>query len=79
MVLYLLSGAATPIESIPDWIQRIVQFSPTTQFVKLTQAVVYRGAGPEVIWPQLLMVSGAGALFLFIALTRFRSMLARQG
>ena len=79
VVLYLLSGAATPIESMPDWIQRIVQFSPTTQFVKLTQAVVYRGAGPEVIWPQLLMVSGAGALFLFIALTRFRSMLARQG
>jgi ABC-2 type transport system permease protein len=79
VVLYLLSGAATPVESMPATIQSIVQISPTTQFVKLTQAVIYRGAGLDVIWPQLLMVSGAGALFLFIALTRFRSMLARQG
>ncbi|WP_374593684.1 ABC transporter permease [Aquabacterium sp.] len=79
VVLYLLSGAATPVESMPASIQGIVQFSPTTQFVKLTQAVVYRGAGLDVVWPHLLMVSGAGALFLFIALTRFRSMLARQG
>ncbi len=79
VVLYLLSGAATPIESMPGWIQHIVQFSPTTQFVKLAQAVIYRGAGLDVIWPQLLMVSAAGAVFLFMALTRFRSMLERQG
>jgi ABC-2 type transport system permease protein len=79
VVLYLLSGAATPVESMPRNIQSIVQFSPTTQFVKFTQAVIYRGAGLDIVWPQLLAVSAAGALFLFIALTRFRSMLAKQG
>ena len=31
VVLYLLSGAATPVESMPHYIQDIVQFSPTTQ------------------------------------------------
>ncbi|MGQ0595982.1 ABC transporter permease [Aquabacterium sp.] len=79
VVLYLLSGAATPVESMPELIQRIVQVSPTTQFVKMTQAVLYRGAGLDIVWPQLLAVAAAGVLFLFIALTRFRSMLARQG
>ncbi len=79
VVLYLLSGAATPVESMPRHIQSIVQFSPTTQFVKFTQAVIYRGAGLDIVWPQLLAVSAAGALFLFVALTRFRSMLAKQG
>ena len=79
VVLYLLSGAATPVESMPHYIQDIVQFSPTTQFVTFTQAVIYRGAGLDIVWPQLLAISAAGALFLFIALTRFRSMLARQG
>ncbi len=79
VVLYLLSGAATPVESMPQLIQGIVQISPTTQFVKLTQSVLYRGAGLDIVWPQLLAVAAAGALFLFIALTRFRSMLARQG
>lgn len=79
VVLYLLSGAATPVESMPQQIQSLVQFSPTTQFVKYTQAVIYRGAGLEMVWPQLLAIAAAGALFLFIALTRFRSMLAKQG
>lgn len=79
VVLYLLSGAATPVESMPLAIQDIVQISPTTQFVKLTQAVLYRGAGVDIIWPQLLAVAAAGAFFLVIALTRFRAMLARQG
>lgn len=78
VVLYLLSGAATPVESMPDWIQQLVQVSPTTQFVSLTQAVLYRGAGLDTVWPQLLAVSVAGAAFLVIALSRFRSMLARQ-
>lgn len=79
VVLYLLSGAATPVESMPLAIQDIVQISPTTQFVKLAQAVLYRGAGVDIIWPQLLAVAAAGAFFLLIALTRFRAMLARQG
>ena len=79
VVLYLLSGAATPVESMPELMQGVVQVSPTTQFVKLTHAVLYRGAGLDIVWPQLLAVSVAGAVFLFIALSRFRSMLARQG
>jgi ABC-2 type transport system permease protein len=79
VVLYLLSGAATPVESMPDLIQRMVQVSPTTQFVKLTQSVLYRGAGVDIVWPQLLAVATAGAVFLIMALSRFRSMLARQG
>lgn len=79
VVLYLLSGAATPVESMPELMQHIVQVSPTTQFVKLTQAVLYRDADLALVLPQLLAVSAAGALFLVIALTRFRSMLARQG
>jgi ABC-2 type transport system permease protein len=79
VVLYLLSGAATPVESMPELIQSIVQISPTTQFVKFTQAELYRGAGLDIVLRQLLAVAAAGAVFLFIALTRFRSMLARQG
>ncbi|MFV3573807.1 hypothetical protein ACNJJD_21295, partial [Mycobacterium tuberculosis] len=62
-----------------ELMQHIVQVSPTTQFVKLTQAVLYRDADLALVLPQLLAVSAAGALFLVIALTRFRSMLARQG
>ncbi|PXW25340.1 ABC transporter permease [Paraburkholderia caballeronis] len=78
-VAYLLSGAATPVQSMPAAMQPLVQLLPTTQFVTLTQAVLFRAAGVDVVWPQLAGIAAAGALFLALALTRFRSMLARQG
>jgi ABC-2 type transport system permease protein len=77
-VAYLLSGAATPVESMPAVMQTIVQFLPTTQFVSFSQAVLYRGAEMGTVWPELAGVCISGALFLALALARFRSMLARQ-
>lgn len=76
-IAYLLSGAATPVASMPAPVQAIARWLPTTQFVSLTQAVLYRGAGPGVVWRQLVAIVMAGALFLTLALVRFRSMLAR--
>ncbi|CAM2139745.1 MULTISPECIES: ABC transporter permease [Paraburkholderia] len=78
-VAYLLSGAATPVQSMPVAMQPFVKLLPTTQFVSLTQAILFRGAGLDIVWPQLAGVSAAGALFLLLALARFRSMLAQQG
>jgi len=77
-IAYLLSGAATPVESMPLWLQSLVHLLPTTQFVSFSQAVLYRAAGPEAVWRQLAGMCISGALFLALALSRFRSMLARQ-
>ena len=78
-ILYLLSGAATPVESMPLTLQSITQFLPTTQFVAMSQAVLYRDAGVGIVWPQLAAMSVSGSLFLGFALVRFRSMLERVG
>ncbi|CAN2536266.1 Inner+membrane+transport+permease+YhhJ [Methylocapsa aurea] len=78
-IAYLLSGAATPVESMPEAVQGLVKFAPTTQFVSMTQAVLYRSAGLDTVWPQIAVVIASGAIFLSLALSRFRSMLARQG
>ncbi|MFM0591629.1 MULTISPECIES: ABC transporter permease [Paraburkholderia] len=78
-VAYLLSGAATPVQSMPVAMQPVVKMLPTTQFVTLTQAILFRGADIHVVWPQLLGVTLAGGIFLTLALTRFRSMLAQAG
>jgi ABC-2 type transport system permease protein len=78
-VAYLLSGAATPVESMPQALQYAVQVLPTTLFVALSQAVLYRGAGVQAIAPQIAGIAVCGVLFLGLALSRFRSMLARQG
>lgn len=79
VVMYLLSGSATPAENMPLWLQHLMQLSPSTHYVKLAQGILYRAAGVDIVWPQMVAVGGIGAAFLALALLRFRSMLARQG
>jgi len=45
IILGLLSGGMTPLESMPENLQKIMQLSPSTHFVSFAQAVLYRGAG----------------------------------
>jgi ABC-2 type transport system permease protein len=69
----MLSGSNTPLESMPVWLARIMQVSPSTHFVAFAQSILYRGAGLDVVWPQFLAVAGIGALFFALAIRRFRS------
>lgn len=78
IVLYLLSGGTSPFESMPPLVQDIMSFSPLTQFVAISQDVLFRGAGWETIWHRLVMMAILGAGFVTLAIVRFRSMLARQ-
>ncbi|MDY6986429.1 MAG: ABC transporter permease [Thermodesulfobacteriota bacterium] len=70
--LQMLSGGVTPRESMPEVVQAIMQLAPTTHFVSFAQAILYRGAGLEVVWPSFLAIIAIGAAFFLIALTRFR-------
>jgi ABC-2 type transport system permease protein len=70
--LQLLSGGMTPRESMPAVVQTIMLAAPTTHFVKFAQAILYRGAGLDVVWPQFLAITAIGAVFFLVALARFR-------
>lgn len=73
----LLSGSNTPIESQPWLLRTIMQASPSTHFVSFAQSILYRGAGFGVIWREYLAVGLIGALFLSLALLRFRTVAAQ--
>ncbi|MDX6750458.1 ABC transporter permease [Geminicoccaceae bacterium 1502E] len=75
-VMNMLSGATTPLESMPAALRLLVQPMPSTQFVAFAQAVLYRGAGLETVWPQLAAMAAIGAAFFVLALARFRAALA---
>jgi ABC-2 type transport system permease protein len=72
----MLSGSNTPIESMPHWLAAIMQVSPSTHFVSFAQAILYRGAGFRLVWPQFLVVAVIGGLVLALALRRFRKVTA---
>ncbi|QLH69881.1 ABC transporter permease [Rhodopseudomonas palustris] len=78
VILYLLSGASTPIETMPPWLQFVMQFTPNTQFVSFSQAVLYRGAGLDLVWRQLLALLVIGVVTLAICRIRFAKTISAQ-
>jgi ABC-2 type transport system permease protein len=74
--LAMLSGSNTPLESMPPWLATIMQASPTVHFVSFAQAILYRGAGFSVVWPQFFVTAIIGILVLGLALLRFRKVAA---
>jgi len=73
LILQLLSGGATPMESMPVWLQYAMRIiSPTPHFVAFSQAVLYRGADLPIVWPQLAAMAAIGSVYFAFALSRFR-------
>ena len=73
LVMMLLSGSTTPLESMPVWLQYLMKvISPTPHFVIFAQDVLYRGADLSIVWPELLATTVIGAVYFGIALYRFR-------
>ena len=73
LIMQLLSGGATPMESMPVWLQYVMQIiSPTPHFVAFSQAVLYRGADLPIVWPLLAAMAVIGSIYFAFALLRFR-------
>lgn len=78
LILSMLSGSTSPVESMPPLLQTLLLGSPSVHYVKATHGILFRGAGLDVVWHQLAVLAGLGAVFLAVALARFRAMLARH-
>ena len=50
--------------------------APTTHFVELGQAILYRGAGIETVWKPFLWLAVIGAALFWLSLARFRKTLS---
>ncbi|MBS1208166.1 MAG: type transporter [Proteobacteria bacterium] len=76
--LQLLSGGMSPRESMPELIQNVMLAAPTTHFVAAAQAILYRGAGLDVVWPQLLAIIAIGSVLFAASLMRFRKTISQM-
>ncbi len=76
--LQMLSGGMTPRESMPEIAQVVMLAAPTTHFVSAAQAILYRGAGLEVVWSQMLAIVAIGTAFFLIALSQFRKTISQM-
>jgi ABC-2 type transport system permease protein len=76
IVMNLLSGGNTPLESMPIFLQKVMQFVPSTHFVAFSQAVLFRNATLAMVWPAMAKMFAIGSVYTVYTLSRFRSMLA---
>jgi ABC-2 type transport system permease protein len=77
IVMELLSGSTTPMESMPLWLRYLMQLSPSTHFVAFSQAVLYRGAGLDIVWSDMIALAIIGLVYFSASLLRFRTAIAR--
>lgn len=72
VVLQMLSGGSTPVESQPIWLQYMSFFLPSRHFVSFSQIIIYRGGGFNAVWSQFLVVAAIGLGFFYYSLKLFR-------
>ncbi len=78
MPMNLLSGGRTPRESMPQFVQDLMQLAPTTHFVELGQAILFRGAGLETVWKPFLALFVIGSVLFVLSLRRFRKTITQM-
>jgi ABC-2 type transport system permease protein len=76
LVLQLLSGGSTPVESQPHWLQALTYFLPSRHFVSFSQVIIYRGGGVAAVWRHFAMVAAVGFAFFAYSVARFRKSIA---
>jgi ABC-2 type transport system permease protein len=76
--LQMLSGGNTPRESMPLFAQDAMLAAPTTHFILAGQAILFRGAGIDVVWPQLLDIFVIGGVLFAASLARFRKTIGQM-
>jgi len=65
---FLLAGIFWPIEAIPSWLRPASYLIPPTYTVDANRAVMLRGWGLDMIWPDIVALLIFAIVFLMIAI-----------
>lgn len=69
----LLSGFFYPIDNMPHWVQVITLINPLRYFIEILRELFLKGAGLNVLWPELACLATICATIFTLAIARFRA------
>jgi ABC-2 type transport system permease protein len=72
----MLSGATTPIEGMPYWMQQVSYLNPVRHFSTIARGVLLKGVGLEVLYPNLLALTAFTLVIVGASVWRFRKQLS---
>ena len=76
VIFILMSGLFTPIESMPNWAQRLTLLNPIAYFIEIMRRVLLKGAGIEAVRDQVVALAVYAAVMLTLAVRQYRKVSA---
>jgi ABC-2 type transport system permease protein len=73
---FLLSGFIYSISNMPLVIQFIALFVPARYFIDIVKGIFLKGIGTEILWFDLLLLTGYGAVVFYFAVKKLRQKVA---
>ena len=70
-----LSGALTPVEAMPHWMQPWTKFNPIYHFGVIARASMLKGSGFDALWPDFLALLAFTVVLVSLSVWRFRKQL----
>ena len=69
------SGFGFPISTMPHWMQYFSYLIPLRYFLIVIRSTYLKGAGMDILWPQMAAMAGLGVALLTAAILRFHKAL----
>jgi len=74
--LIQLSGALSPIESMPDFFRFLTYFNPLRYYIQCIRNILLKGVGLDIIWGDVLILALFAIVLLLSSAARFRKQLS---
>ena len=74
--LIQLSGALSPIESMPDFFRMLTYLNPLRYYIQCIRNILLKGVGFDVMWRDILVLACLAAILLLSSAARFRKQLS---
>lgn len=71
-----LSGAISPIESMPMLLQYLSWLNPLRHYVEIMRGLLLKGIGLQVLWPNAIALGIFAVSLLAISISKFRAQLS---
>ncbi|RUT79566.1 ABC transporter permease [Ancylomarina longa] len=72
VVFIMMSGLFTPVESMPEWGQKLNFLNPVSYFIKMIRMIMLKGSGFKDVMRELGILGLYGIAMLTIAVNRYR-------
>jgi ABC-2 type transport system permease protein len=74
--LAILSGATTPIEAMPAWLQPVTALNPVKHFAIISRGIMLKGSGIDVLYREILALAVIAFVMVSLSAWRFRKQLS---